>query len=39
MKIAVNGVELNYEVTGSGEPLILVHGEPLKLLIKNQYKK
>ena len=26
MKIAVNGVELNYEVIGSGEPLIMVHG-------------
>lgn len=26
MKIAVNGVELNYEVTGSGAPLIMVHG-------------
>lgn len=26
MKIAVNGVELYYEVMGSGEPLILVHG-------------
>ena len=26
MKIAVNGVELNYEVIGSGDPLIMVHG-------------
>ena len=26
MKISVNGVELNYEVMGSGEPLIMVHG-------------
>ena len=26
MKIAVNGVELHYEVIGSGEPLIMVHG-------------
>lgn len=26
MKISVNGVELFYEVVGSGEPLILVHG-------------
>ena len=26
MKIAVNGVELNYEVVGSGDPLIMVHG-------------
>lgn len=26
MKIAVNGVELHYEVIGSGDPLILVHG-------------
>ena len=26
MKISVNGVELNYEVIGSGEPLIMVHG-------------
>ena len=26
MKIAVNGVELNYEVVGSGAPLIMVHG-------------
>ena len=26
MKISVNGVELNYEVIGSGDPLIMVHG-------------
>ena len=26
MKITVNGVELNYEVIGSGDPLIMVHG-------------
>ena len=26
MKIAVNGVVLNYEVIGTGEPLIMVHG-------------
>jgi pimeloyl-ACP methyl ester carboxylesterase len=26
MKIAVNGVELNYEVIGSGDPLVMVHG-------------
>ena len=26
MKISVNGVELNYEVVGSGNPLIMVHG-------------
>ena len=26
MKILVNGVELNYEVIGSGDPLIMVHG-------------
>ena len=26
MKISVNGIELNYEVIGSGDPLIMVHG-------------
>ena len=26
MKISLNGVELNYEVIGSGDPLIMVHG-------------
>ena len=26
MKISVNGVELNYEIIGSGAPLIMVHG-------------
>ena len=26
MKISVNGVELHYEVIGSGDPLIMVHG-------------
>lgn len=26
MKISVNGVELNYEIVGSGAPLIMVHG-------------
>ena len=26
MKISVNGIDLNYEVIGSGDPLIMVHG-------------
>ena len=26
MKISVNGVELHYEVIGSGDPLLMVHG-------------
>lgn len=29
MKITVNGIQLNYEETGSGQPLVLVHGFPL----------
>jgi len=36
MKIAVNGVELNYEVIGSGEPLIMVHGNCLSHTIFNE---
>ena len=26
MVVAINGVELNYEITGDGEPLLWLHG-------------
>ncbi len=27
-KATVNGIEINYKVTGKGEPLVLIHGHP-----------
>ena len=36
MKIAVNGVELYYEVIGSGDPLIMVHGNSENHTIFNE---
>ncbi len=29
MQIVVNGIQLNYEVAGDGQPLVLLHGYPL----------
>ncbi len=28
VKVQVNGVEINYEITGVGEPVVLIHGHP-----------